>query len=94
MNLYDYFIKDVRRFGIVCHQKINEADPRFLFAWQIYQNKDLYCRFDDLDRHYIQSVAEMELKDDWYIRAGNQLKALGYHHFLQMTDDALVDQRC
>lgn len=90
MNSYDHFIKDLRRFGIVCYQKLNEKAPRFLFASQIYKDKNLFARFDGVDRSYIEPVAKMELKDEWYVQAGDRLKAVGYGDFLQMTDQALV----
>ena len=86
MDLYDHFIKELRRFGIICYQRLNEGAPQFLFAWQIYQDKHLLACFDSIDRSYIEPIAQMELKDGWYTRAGGHLKTMGYQDFLQMMD--------
>jgi hypothetical protein len=38
-------------------------------------------RFDEQDRHFIESLAIREHQDDWYRSAGHRLQNLGFEKF-------------
>ncbi len=79
----DYYVRNLERFGIICYKQMGDLTRCFAFAWQITADTRLFIRFDERDRHFIQSLARRERKDSWYQEAGKQLRQLGFEKFTE-----------
>ncbi len=79
----DYYIRSLERYGIICYKQLTDPAQCFVFAWQIAENPRLLARFDERDRHFIESSAAYERKDSWYRKAGLQLRQRGFEAFTE-----------
>ena len=83
----DYYLHSLERYVIICYKKLGDHVHKHAFAWQIVENSKTFMRFDEQDRHFLESLAIRENQDDWYRTAGQRLTNLGFE---KCTDSSSI----
>ena len=68
-------------------KKLSDPAHCFALAWQVVEDPKTFIRFDEQDRHFIETLAIRENQDSWYRQASHQLQNLGFEKF---TDSSSV----